>query len=245
MRPSSHAAPEPQPVSLSAPLAALRHRQHHGIHVSGHSACLAHLADADRITYLAGLAPGDDIDHRGTTFTEPLLTGLLSALLDPRTGHPQLGEALFRSATFTGYAVFTSVIFTGSAVFISATFTGSAVFHSATFTGNARFDSAWRSPSGVAEDRNVNDDMTDLAVTMWRSPSGVAEDRNWLDRAFQWSHTGGGRPPGRPRIATAWASCSATPSSRGGCPPGRPRIAISAWTATARRSRVAVALRGD
>ncbi|MFD8440370.1 pentapeptide repeat-containing protein [Streptomyces microflavus] len=112
-----------------------------GIHVSGHSACLAHLADADRITYLAGLAPGDDIDHRGTTFTEPLLADLLNALRDPSTGHPQLGHTLLRSATFTGNAQFHSVTFTGNAVFRSATFTGSALFDSVTFIGNAVFDS--------------------------------------------------------------------------------------------------------
>jgi hypothetical protein len=39
-----------------------------GIHVPGHTACLAHLADADRDAYLAALTPGANIDHRGTTF---------------------------------------------------------------------------------------------------------------------------------------------------------------------------------
>lgn len=35
-----------------------------GIHVPGHTACLAHLTDADRDTYLAGLTPGANVDHR-------------------------------------------------------------------------------------------------------------------------------------------------------------------------------------
>lgn len=55
-----------------------------GIHVPGHTACLAHLADTDRDAYLAGLAPGASIDHRGTTFTDALLTALLNALRDPQ-----------------------------------------------------------------------------------------------------------------------------------------------------------------
>ncbi|KQZ17921.1 hypothetical protein AB0K86_21915 [Streptomyces clavifer] len=53
-----------------------------GIHGPGNTACLAHLADADRNTYLAGLTPGTDIDHRGTPFTEPLLNAFLDSLRD-------------------------------------------------------------------------------------------------------------------------------------------------------------------
>ncbi|MFJ8188034.1 hypothetical protein [Streptomyces sp. NPDC096105] len=66
-----------------------------GIHVPGHTACLAHLDEADRDAYLAGLAPGADIDHRDTIFTEDLLIRLLGALRDPATGHPRLGTAEF------------------------------------------------------------------------------------------------------------------------------------------------------
>ncbi|MEV6406631.1 pentapeptide repeat-containing protein [Streptomyces bobili] len=113
-----------------------------GIHVPGHTACLAHLTDADRDAYLAALTPGTRIDHRGTTFTEPLLNALLNALRDPATGHPCLGVAGFESATFEGNAVFRSATFEGNAVFRSATFEGNALFWSATFIGNALFGSA-------------------------------------------------------------------------------------------------------
>ncbi|OKI49485.1 hypothetical protein AMK17_38155 [Streptomyces sp. CB00072] len=113
-----------------------------GIHVPGHTACLAHLADPDRDTYLAGLAPGTDIDHRGTPFTAPLLDALLNSLRDPATRHPRLGDAVFGSATFAGDAVFGSATFAGDAVFGSATFAGDAVFGSATFAGMAWFGSA-------------------------------------------------------------------------------------------------------
>ncbi|MEU5416654.1 pentapeptide repeat-containing protein [Streptomyces clavifer] len=113
-----------------------------GIHVPGNTACLAHLADSDRDTYLAGLTPGTDIDHRGTPFTEPLLSALLASLCGPATPHPILGNARFGSATFTGDAKFDSATFTGDAGFGSATFGGDAGFGSATFEGDAGFGSA-------------------------------------------------------------------------------------------------------
>ncbi|NNN31869.1 pentapeptide repeat-containing protein [Streptomyces sp. S3(2020)] len=114
----------------------------HGIHVPGHTACLAHLVDADRDAYLAGLTPGVNVDHRGTAFTESLLDALLNALSDPATGHPRLGNAWFESATFKGNAVFQSTTFESDARFQSATFKGNAVFESATFERYARFESA-------------------------------------------------------------------------------------------------------
>lgn len=114
-----------------------------GIHVPGHTACLAHLADADRDAYLAALTPGARIDHRGTNFTESLLNALLNALRDPETGHPRLGHAKFELATFEGAALFESAIFEDCALFESATFKGDASFESATFKGdNALFDRA-------------------------------------------------------------------------------------------------------
>ncbi|MEU2565072.1 pentapeptide repeat-containing protein [Streptomyces longispororuber] len=120
-----------------------------GIHVPGHTACLAHLADADCEAYLAGLAPGASIDHRGTTFTAPLLNALLNALRDPATGNPRLGIAEFRLATFEGDAGFDSVIFEGHAGFEWATFEGHAGFESATFERRARFE--WATCKGNAE----------------------------------------------------------------------------------------------
>ncbi|MGW3160355.1 pentapeptide repeat-containing protein [Streptomyces sp. NPDC001089] len=113
-----------------------------GIHVPGHTACLAHLADTDRDAYLAGLTPGASIDHRGTTFTDALLTAVLDALCDPSTGSPRLGDAQFVSATFKGGAGFGSATFEGNAGFVSATFKGGARFGSATFKGDAWFESA-------------------------------------------------------------------------------------------------------
>ncbi|WP_443032984.1 pentapeptide repeat-containing protein [Streptomyces sp. DH10] len=120
-----------------------------GIRVSGHAACLAHLADIDRDAYLSGLAPGADIDHCGTPFTASLLNALLNALRDPTSGHPHLGRALFESAVFEGDALFHSTTFEGGAYFELATFKGRAGFESATFEDRALFASAtFNGPAG-------------------------------------------------------------------------------------------------
>jgi uncharacterized protein YjbI with pentapeptide repeats len=113
-----------------------------GIHVPGHTACLAHLADAERNAYLASLTAGASIDDRGTTFTESLLNSLLNALREPAIGTPLLGNAVFGSATFMGGARFGAATFKGVAVFGLATFKGVARFGSATFERAAMFGSA-------------------------------------------------------------------------------------------------------
>ncbi|WP_078958575.1 pentapeptide repeat-containing protein [Streptomyces avermitilis] len=113
-----------------------------GIRVSGHTACLAHLSDADRDAYLAGLSPGNNVDHRGTSFSQDLLDALLDALRDPDTGDPRLGVARFRSATFQRDVGFRSATFQKWADFGSATFQGNAGFRLATFEGDAGFGSA-------------------------------------------------------------------------------------------------------
>lgn len=113
-----------------------------GIHVPGHTTCLAHLTDIDRNTYLAGLAPGADIDHRGTTFTTELLRALLNALRDHATGIAYFGHTHFSSATFEGDIRFSRAVFEGHAWFEEATFKDIAWFDSTVFMSDARFASA-------------------------------------------------------------------------------------------------------
>lgn len=113
-----------------------------GIRVPGHTECLAHLTDADRGAYLTSLAPGSDIDHRGTTFTPLLLTELLNAVRDSAIGHPRFGYAGFSAAIFEGDADFTAAIFENEAEFRSATFKSRAFFVSATFGSDTTFRSA-------------------------------------------------------------------------------------------------------
>ncbi|MFI0813609.1 pentapeptide repeat-containing protein [Streptomyces echinatus] len=113
-----------------------------GIHVPGHTPCLAHLTDTDRIAYLTGLAPGADIDHRGTPFTQQLLEALLNAVRDPATGAPHLGDAWFEGAQFSGDAGFEGAQFSGTAWFGGAQFSGDARFGGAQFSGTAGFEEA-------------------------------------------------------------------------------------------------------
>ncbi|MFD8615303.1 pentapeptide repeat-containing protein [Streptomyces sp. NPDC059631] len=113
-----------------------------GIHVPGHAACLAHLSLTDRTNYLVGLAPGADIDHRGTPFTEDLLGELLTVLRDPATLLPHFGIAHFEEAQFIDRATFRRALFTGSALFRGATFAARTSFDEAHFTNEAIFDNA-------------------------------------------------------------------------------------------------------
>ncbi|MFD5898572.1 pentapeptide repeat-containing protein [Streptomyces sp. NPDC060366] len=113
-----------------------------GIVVPGHLLCLAHLAPADRATYLTTLSPGDDIDHRGTTFTESLLNELLNALRDLTTGRPRFGKSRFDSATFSNAARFQNATFTDVVQFGNATFSDYANFGTATFCALTSFRNA-------------------------------------------------------------------------------------------------------
>ncbi|MFE0448595.1 hypothetical protein [Streptomyces fungicidicus] len=106
-----------------------------GAHVPGHTACLAHLADADRDAYLAGLGPRANVDHRGTTFTAPLLNALLDALREPATGHPHFGTARFGSATFKSDVGFESATFAKAVLFGPLRCTGEVALSGAVFGG--------------------------------------------------------------------------------------------------------------
>ncbi|MFE6838585.1 pentapeptide repeat-containing protein [Streptomyces sp. NPDC057705] len=113
-----------------------------GRQVPGESLCLAHVAPATRATHLAALSPGDDIDHRGTTFAGSLLNELLNVLRDPASGLLRLGRAQFKDATFSADAEFSRATFSTHAHFDGATFSAGAWFTGATFFADAQFDGA-------------------------------------------------------------------------------------------------------
>ncbi|MFD7631648.1 pentapeptide repeat-containing protein [Streptomyces sp. NPDC059851] len=104
------------------------------------------------MTYLAGLNPGSQINHSGTTFTGDLLPRLLHALRDPSSGQLLVRHARFEAATFSDTANFGGVafadawfdgaVFSGDAVFRGASFAGRAGFRRATFAGSAGFSKA-------------------------------------------------------------------------------------------------------
>ncbi len=112
-----------------------------GITVTDSGRCLAHADPDEQRAYLAFLAPGDDLDLRGTTLTEELLGWIRARTTDPGTGVPEIGAALFDRATFTGTARFGAIRFTGAVRFDAATFGGDVSFDSVSFGSDARFDS--------------------------------------------------------------------------------------------------------
>lgn len=71
-----------------------------GVRAGSQSSCLAHLDDAARTAYLAGLVPGADLDLRAVSVTEQLLTELLDALRDPADGISVVGRAQCHDAHF-------------------------------------------------------------------------------------------------------------------------------------------------
>ncbi|MFB7498718.1 pentapeptide repeat-containing protein [Streptomyces sp. NPDC056161] len=91
---------------------------------------------------MAELAPGADIDHRGTPFDEDLLARLLTARHDPTTGKPRLGTAKFGGAQFSGRANFDGAQFSTFAEFNGAQFSTFAWFPGAQFSGPAQFERA-------------------------------------------------------------------------------------------------------
>lgn len=98
-------------------------------------ACLAHLEPAEQDAYLRGLAPGADIDLRGTRIDEPLLARLLDAVRDA-SGDPAFKTANFLAATFPSGANFNRSSFV-SACFNHVHFGGFAQFKRATFSDSA------------------------------------------------------------------------------------------------------------
>ncbi|KOX27013.1 metal transporter [Streptomyces sp. NRRL F-4707] len=113
-----------------------------GRQVEPYAECLAHLSGTDRSAYLAGLQPGADLDHRGTRFSEALLSELLGALVNSATNRPHLGNVRFDEVDFDGRAEFNEATFDGVADFKSAVFHSIASFHLAKFNGLTRFDRA-------------------------------------------------------------------------------------------------------
>ncbi|ARQ70793.1 pentapeptide repeat-containing protein [Streptomyces marincola] len=111
-----------------------------GVRIAGRAACLVHVDEAERAAYLGGLAPGADVDQRGTSFDSRLAGRLLAALRDPATGGPRLGTAQFQEASFAGNVQFERAVFTGDAWFYGASFGGDAQFARAVFSGAAGFD---------------------------------------------------------------------------------------------------------
>lgn len=160
-----------------------------GAAVPGSIECLAHLADAERDAYLNSLAPGADIDHCGTIFTERLLGALLDALRDGITGNPRLGAVRFEEATFQGDAEFDFLTFQGRASFRSAIFEGKADFGGSTFQGAVGFRSATFHGAAVfqtaAFERETDFSKAIFRSQAWFSAAAFQGGTAFRDTTFQ------------------------------------------------------------
>ncbi|MER6268323.1 pentapeptide repeat-containing protein [Streptomyces sp900105755] len=111
--------------------------------------CLTHLNTAERQAYFDSLAPGADIDHRGTRFSRGLLTALLDAVRPNPESSSVFKKAKFSNATFDewefarvvfeGGTDFSEAKFTSEGYFLDVDFQGQANFHLAKFDGPAKF----------------------------------------------------------------------------------------------------------
>ncbi|MEV5866673.1 pentapeptide repeat-containing protein [Streptomyces tendae] len=131
-----------------------------GRRVAPYTACLAHLGSAERAAHLASLAPGADLDHRGTPFTQGLLDALLAPLRDPASGRARVGNATFDETRFTGDAELDDIDFDGSCSFASAVFDGGLYAREVRTEGDFRLAAA-----RVAKDVWLDD--TDVGVDAW------------------------------------------------------------------------------
>ena len=123
-----------------------------GIRLDGQKSCLAHVLSEVRDASVGALEPGAPLDLRGVQVSEEMFQTILEAMRTAAAGRPQLGEARFDKAQFTGDASFQGARFSGVAWFEGAQFSGAsfegtqfspdASFEGTQFSGVARFDNA-------------------------------------------------------------------------------------------------------
>ncbi|MCX4458738.1 pentapeptide repeat-containing protein [Streptomyces sp. NBC_01728] len=162
-----------------------------GIHVPGQAVCLAHVTDAQRTAYLATLAAGIDIDHRGTPFTQPLLDELLNALRAPTTGRINIGDAQFEEAQFSGQADFEGAQFSSDASFGMAQFSGPVRFDGAQFSGYAGFHGTQFSGdagfSGAQFSSDSRFDMAQFNGSAWFKAAQFSGEAGFIGAQFSGS----------------------------------------------------------
>jgi uncharacterized protein YjbI with pentapeptide repeats len=113
-----------------------------GVQVGSYGRCWAHLSPEELRQALGSLAPGNDLDLRGTTLDGKLLGQILSAFRDPQARKLLIGDASLENARTNGDAPFGSAVFNGPARFFGAEFNGKADFYGAEFKAYAGFNEA-------------------------------------------------------------------------------------------------------
>ena len=113
-----------------------------GAQVEAFGRCWAHLSREELRQALSSLAPGNNLDLRGTTLDGRLLGQILSAFRDSHSGKPLIGDVSLENARISGEAPFGSAVFNGRARFFGAKFVGKADFYGAEFKSYAGFNGA-------------------------------------------------------------------------------------------------------
>jgi uncharacterized protein YjbI with pentapeptide repeats len=113
-----------------------------GVQVGSYGRCWAHLSPEELRRVLRSLAPGEDLDLRGTSLDGQLLGQILSAFRQPHSRNLLIGNASLENARIEGEASFGDAVFDGDARFFGAKFRDKADFYGAEFRSYAGFNGA-------------------------------------------------------------------------------------------------------
>ena len=113
-----------------------------GVQVASFGRCWAHLSPDELRQVLRSLAPGKNLDLRGTTLDGRLLSQILSAFRDPQTRTLLIGDASLENAIINGDSPFGGAVFNGNVRFFGAKFDSKADFYGAQFKSYAGFNEA-------------------------------------------------------------------------------------------------------
>ncbi|GLX40568.1 hypothetical protein Sros01_66410 [Streptomyces roseochromogenus] len=155
-----------------------------GVRIEGHAHCLAHLTPAHLAAHLRTLGPGSPVDHRGTTFARGLLSRLLDAVRDPRSGRVRLGAARFTGAVFEDAWAGEDAVFEGGADFTRARFEATAHFERTAFHGEVSFRRA-RFPGRAGFDGSDFEDRADFRQAAFRGDAEFSGVTWWQEICFR------------------------------------------------------------
>ena len=111
-----------------------------GVQIESFGRCWAHLSPEELRQALSSLAPGKNLDLRGTILDGRLLGQILRAFRDPHSRELLIGDASFENTRINGEVSFEDAVFNGNARFLETEFGGTAHFYGAEFKADAWFN---------------------------------------------------------------------------------------------------------
>ncbi len=113
-----------------------------GIRIANGDSCLVHAKPEERAAVLKQFSESGDLDVRGVTISEAVLTEIFDAAPRNATGHTTFSRIQFGGATFKGMVGLGGATFKQMAWFDETVFEGDAKFNRATFETFARLTGA-------------------------------------------------------------------------------------------------------